>query len=274
MLRYLGSGPRQFGRYPLKSIARFNWEFFAVIRGKCAPDLPGTNPGGLVGSTLWVFPPGSAHTWAGDGARQAHVAVFHFGTVPLLLETLVRERGHLAIRLHPAETRRLAALTRELRADFARPTRLSNLVFQRALLELTILVLQRSSPGRHPLPGSNVERVVEGATAWFAEHARDNPSIEDVARHVHVSASTLRRFFRQTLRERPARVFRRLQIEKGMRLMTETKLKLDGIAEECGFTSSSDFCRAFKAHVQVSPNTWRRTLLAPPRAATAVQRNT
>ncbi len=269
MLRYLGSGPRQFGLFPLKAIARFNWEFFAVVRGRCAPVLPGAGPGERVGATLWVFPPGSSHTWAGDGTRRAYVAVFHFGTVPLLLETLVRERGHLAVRLNAAEVRRVHALARELRPDFEHPTRLSNLVFQRALLELALLALQRSSPGRHPLPGGNVERVVEGATAWFAEHARDNPSIEEVARQVHVSASTLRRFFRQTLRERPARVFRRLQIEKGMRLMTETKLKLDGIAEECGFTSASDFCRAFKAHVKVSPNTWRRTLLAPPRAAVA-----
>jgi AraC-like DNA-binding protein len=44
-------------------------------------------------------------------------------------------------------------------------------------------------------------------------------------------------------------------------------LKLDGIAEQCGFTGTSDFCRAFKAFAKVSPNAWRQTLLQPPRAA-------
>jgi AraC-like DNA-binding protein len=64
-------------------------------------------------------------------------------------------------------------------------------------------------------------------------------------------------------------VFGRIQIEKGMRLMTETKLKLDGIAEECGFTCTSDFCRAFKTFTHVTPNVWRQTILPPPKAARA-----
>jgi AraC-like DNA-binding protein len=59
----------------------------------------------------------------------------------------------------------------------------------------------------------------------------------------------------------------RIQLEKGMRLMTQTNLKLDGIAEECGFTSTSDFCRAFKAFTKVTPTVWRQTILTPPRAA-------
>ena len=88
-----------------------------------------------------------------------------------------------------------------------------------------------------------------------------------VAREVHVSPSTLRRLFRRVLRQQPARVFGRIQIEKGMRLMTETKSKLDSIAEECGFTSTSDFCRAFKAFTKVTPTVWRETILPPPRAA-------
>ena len=95
---------------------------------------------------------------------------------------------------------------------------------------------------------------MENATAWFTEHVRANPSITEVAREVHVSPSTLRRLFRRTLHEQPTRVFGRIQVEKGMRLMTETKLKLDSIAEECGFSCTSDFCRAFKAFTKVSPN--------------------
>ena len=270
MLRYLGFGPRQFGLYPLRSIARVNWEFFAVVKGHCAPVIAGESQPPLRERTLWVFPPGSAHTWAGDGRRHAHVAVFHFGTVPPLLEAAAREKGGLAVTLSPPESRRLLALAQALQPDFDQPSRCSNLVFQGALIELAVLILRKLPNGRTPLPAGNAERTVAGATAWFAERLRANPSIEEIARQFHVSPSTLRRFFRQTMKESPARVFRRLQVEHGMRLMTETKLKLDAIAEDCGFTSASDFCRAFKSHTHVSPNTWRRTLLAPPRAATAV----
>lgn len=267
MLRYLGTGPRQFGLYPLKPLVRMNWEFFAVVRGRCAPLIPDRPPPRLQRSTLWVTPPGSAHTWAGDGARRAHVAVFHFGSVPPPLEAFVRERGQLAVALTPAESRRVLALARKLQADFAAPNQLSNLVFQGALIDLALLALRKAAPAQLPMPADHAERTIELATRWFTEHVRANPTIVEVARQVHVSPSTLRRLFRRVLRQQPARVFGRLQLEKGMRLMTETKLKLDGIATECGFTCTSDFCRAFKAFTKVTPTVWRKTILAPPRAA-------
>jgi AraC family transcriptional regulator len=268
MLRYLGAGPRQFGLFPLKPLARVNWEFFAVVKGRCAPITTHDPHPALAEQTLWVTAPGSAHTWAGEGARRVHVAVFHFGSVPAALEQSVRERGgQLALSLKPAESERVAALARELQQDFHHPNQCSNLVFQAALIELALLVLRQLPAGKFPPLEGHAERAVENATTWYAEHVRANPSITEVAREVHVSPSTLRRLFRRVLREQPARVFGRIQVEKGMRLMSETELKLDTIADECGFTSTSDFCRAFKAHTKVTPTTWRQTLLKPPRAA-------
>lgn len=267
MLRYLGLGPRQFGRFPLKPLVRMNWEFFAVVKGRCAPLAGEERPSPLCERTLWVTAPGSAHTWAGDGPREANVAVFHFGSVPPTLEAAIRDRSQLALHLTAEECRRIVALARQVQLDFHRPNNFSNLVFQGALIELTLLVLRKLSPGRLPVLEGHAERTVAHATAWFSEHVRANPSISEVAREVHVSPSTLRRLFRRVLREQPARVFGRIQIEKSMRLMTETKSKLDSIAEECGFTCTSDFCRAFKGFTKVTPTVWRQTILAPPRAA-------
>ena len=267
MLRYLGVGARQFGLFPLKPLARMNWEFFAVLKGRCAPLIDDQKTVPLAEHTLWVTAPGSAHTWAGDGARAAQVAVFHFGSVPAVLEAHVREGGQIAVPLKPAECRRLQLLARQLQPEFHQPTRLSNLVFQSALLELTLLTLRKLPQVKTGQLEGGAERVVENATTWYSEHLRANPSITEVAREVHVSPSTLRRLFRRVLREQPARVFGRLQIERGMRLMTETQLKLDTIAEECGFTCTSDFCRAFKAFTKVTPTVWRQTILSPPRAA-------
>jgi AraC family transcriptional regulator len=267
MLRYLGVGPRQFGVYPLKPLARMNWEFFAVVKGRCAPLSPDNDHPPLSEQTLWVTAPGSSHTWAGDGSRQAFVSVFHFGSVPALLEAAVRERGQVTLSLTTRECQRIVALAREIQSDFHQPNNLSTLVFQGALIELALLVLRKLPHGKiTPLEG-HAERTVKNATTWFAEHVHANPTITEVAREVHVSTSTLRRLFRRVLGNQPARVFGRIRVEKGMRLMTETKLKLDSIADECGFTSTSDFCRAFKAFTKVTPSVWRETILAPPRAA-------
>jgi AraC family transcriptional regulator len=270
MLRYLGTGFRQFGLYPLSPHPRLNWEFFAVVKGRCAALNPGDKAARLVSRTLWISPPHSQHAWAGDGERTVQVTVFHFGSVPAALERAVRERGSLILPLTGQECQRLIDLARQVRADFEKPNALSQLVFQCLLLELSLLALRKLPYSRRPENRDKAERVVEAATAWFTEHVSANPTIDEVAGQVHVSPSTLRRFFQQAVGERPVRVFRRIQIENGMRLMTETTSKLESIAEACGFTSTSDFCRAFKAHAEVSPNTWRRTLLGPPRGATDI----
>jgi AraC family transcriptional regulator len=266
MLRYLGFGRRQFGRFPIKPYARINWEFFAVVRGRCAPQQGEHDRPALRTATLWVTAPGSAHTWAAQGTQTTDVAVFHFGSVPAVLQACVRKHGQLAVPLRAAEARRVAALARSLERHYQQPNGLSPLVFQAALIELTLLALRKLPAAETPLQTDHGERIVERAGAWYAENIAQNPSITDVAREVHVSPSTLRRLFRRLLREKPARAFARLQIEKSMRLMTETDLKLEGVAAECGYTSSSDFCRAFKAFTRVSPTAWRRLVLSPPRA--------
>ena len=267
MLRYLGAGPRQFGLYPFKPNPRLNWEFFAVVKGGCAPLFEDQPRPKLVRQTLWVSPPRSPHSWAGDGARRAEVAIFHFGSIPAALEAVIPKNAQLAVPLTSPECHRLATLARALQPEFQKPTLYSNLVYQAALIELTLLALRKLPQAQtSPLLG-HAEQTVERARNWFAEHVRSNPSVIEVAREVHVSPSTLRRLFQRVLRERPTRVFGRIQIEHGMRLMTGTQQKLDSIAEECGFTSTSDFCRAFKSFTKVSPNVWRHTILTAPRAA-------
>jgi AraC family transcriptional regulator len=268
MLRYLGHGERQFDKFPVKPLVRMNWEFFAVVSGRCAPIFaPETSPP-LISRTLWVFPPGSAHSWAGAKSGATRITVFHFGSVPSLLAAAVRERGYLSIPLEAVECRRLTTLARTIEPDFREPNNFSTLLFQGTLIELALLALRKLPHGRKPLPQGHAKQIVEAATAWFTDHVRSNPSIDEVARKVHVSTSTLRRVFRQTQSERPVRAFARIRLETAMRFMTESRsLKLETIAAETGFSSTSDFCRAFKAHTKVTPAVWRRTILAPPKAA-------
>lgn len=267
MLRYLGFGQRRFGLYPLKPLARMNWEFFAVVAGRCVPVIGPGDGKRLRANSLWVFPPGSAHSWASPKRGVSEVAVFHFGSVPPQLAAAVRERGHLELPLNADECRRLETLARTLEPDFREPNNFSNLVFQGALIELSLLALRKLPERREPLPAGHAKQIVEAATEWYADNLRGNPAIEEVAQRVNVSPSTLRRVFRRTLRERPVRVFARLRLEAAMRLMMETTLKLDTIAAECGYSSTSDFCRAFKTGTRVTPSVWRRTILPGPRAA-------
>lgn len=44
MLRHMVAGVRRFGLYPMYVHQRDNWEFLAVLRGKCGAVLSETGP--------------------------------------------------------------------------------------------------------------------------------------------------------------------------------------------------------------------------------------
>ena len=50
-------------------------------------------------------------------------------------------------------------------------------------------------------------------------------------------------------------------MERAMELLSNMKIKLETVAKQCGFSSASNFCRAFKARKGASPTRWRRETL-------------
>jgi len=263
MLRYLGSGARRFWLHPTTLHCRTDWAFFAVVRGRCAALLENTKTPVSRQRHFWVFPPETAHGWTSQPGERCHVAVFHFVVVPPLLERIVRARGYLDRPLSAAQARRVAQLARELEAPFQRWTEKSNLEFEKALLELTLLALE-------PIPFTSTEtqpdqavRKVETSLRWYSEHMAEEPKLEHVAEVVHVSPSHLRRLFWQVRHENPLRSFTKLRLQRAKELLSHSDAKLDLVAEQCGFCSVADFCRVFKAYNKISPRAWHRAKLGP-----------
>ena len=267
MLRYLGYGFRQFGLYPLVSKPRVNWEFYAVVKGQCAPVLRKNITPRFSKLKFWIFRPGSSHGWAGIGDKKAYVASFHFGSVPSQLDNLVKLESPLELDLTTGEADRIVALAKELEPQFKKRTNLSNLIFQAAVTDLSLLALRKIPDQVELSPDNEAEHTVELATKWFSDRVHLNPPIAEVAREMHVSVSTLRRRFHQVRQASPADVFEKIRIGLAMQLMTRGNSKLDAIAIECGYSCTSDFCRAFKAFTNITPNVWRQTLIGPPTAA-------
>lgn len=267
MLRYLGAGKRQFGLTPMYVHRRANWEFFAVVEGRCAPLGVSERPA-FRARHLWLFPPDSAHGWAGIGSASCTVLVFHFGSVPPVLERAARRAGFLERPLTAAQAGHLRKLMAELQPCFRRVTEKGLLVFARARLELSLLMVEEGDDVEEPVQADAALRKVEAALAWYAEHLAERPKIESVARSVHVSVRHLRRIFQDARHESPHQAMLRLRIHRALELLAHSELKLDDVARACGFASSSDFCRVFQLHQRVSPGTWRRHLLKPYGEAT------
>ena len=261
MLRYLTTGSRRFGLFPMYVHQRANWEFFAVVHGRCGPLFADAPPAALRHRSLWLFPPDCAHGWTGQGLHACRVAIFHFGAVPPVLDKLARARGHLEQALTVSQAQRVLDLQRELRPHYQRVTEKSLLIFERALLELSLILLE-DIPFQDPeTKASHAIRKVDASLTWYSEHIAEQPGLEQIASAVHVSVSHLRRLFWQARQESPQKAFARLRVQRAMELLSHTGLKLDAIALRCGFSSSSDFCRVFKNHQRISPDAWRKQQL-------------
>lgn len=263
MLRYLASGQRSFGTKPMANVKRINWEFYAVVQGRCGPILDNNTAPALHERTLWVFPPECGHGWAGEPGAPCRIVAFHFGAVPAPIEQAARARGFLAVPLDAAEIRRLHALHAELEPHYKNPDSLSGLFGQRAVLDLTLMVMQRLPSTRVATLPTVAQDKVEAALTAYHERVAQAPSVEEVARLVHVSPSHLRRLFWQVRSESPKSAFKKITLERAMDLMSQTTHTLDEIALACGFSGAGEFSRAFKKHFKVPPAIWRTGILPP-----------
>lgn len=240
---------------------RPNWEFFAVLKGRVGPRLATDKPPILHRRHLWIFSPGVAHGWAGHQNDSCHIAVFHFSTVPHLLERLLQPEGWLTLPLTPSQCQLILSTASELQPHIERTSEKSLLHFDRALMNLSLLALDYF-PAPLAMPGGEYAlRKIETSETWYMEHMSQRPKLEHVAKAANISTRHLRRLFHEIRNESPQAVFTRLRLRRAMELLSQTDLKLDVIAEECGFASGSDFSRVFKVYRNINPNTWRRNTM-------------
>jgi AraC family transcriptional regulator len=262
MLRYFANG-RVRWKNGMRCNTRTNWEFYAVLDGRCAALLSDGADRVLHERTLWVFAPDCAHAWADDGRSRYHRLSFHFGNVPYPLDEVVRSRGGwLARKLSDADVAELARIADSVAPHYCNPTQVACVHFQRALADLALIALRDEKFESAPPALADIAHFkVEHAVSWYRDHLAKHPPVKAVADAIHVSTSHLRRLFRQVRRTSPKAAFKTLRLERAKDLMSRTSLTLDEIARDCGYANASHLCREHKALYSFTANTWRRRLV-------------
>lgn len=242
---------------------RTNWEFYAVIDGRCGVVFQDGIRPQLQQHTLWVFAPECSHAWDDDGHHTYHRLSFHFGSVPHPLDEVVRQNGGWLSRpLSAADIELLKDIAQKLEQHFCHPVGASPLHFQRSLMDLSLLLLDGQRRAAEPMVLTDVASFrVERALSWYAEHLARNPSVKEVAEVIHVSSSHLRRLCTEVRQASPKELFRQVRLDKAQELMGHTNLTLDEIAGLCGYANASHFCREYKSVHHFTPSTWRRRLV-------------
>lgn len=100
---------------------------------------------------------------------------------------------------------------------------------------------------------------IAGALSHIDQHACRGLSVGELHKATQdVCGKTFHSHFKVATGMTPGEAILRRQIEEVRRLLAETRLSITLIAENCGFNSSSDLARRFKAVAGISPSEFRK----------------
>jgi two-component system response regulator YesN len=88
----------------------------------------------------------------------------------------------------------------------------------------------------------------------------ENPSLEDTAHAVNVSASYLSKLFTQNITSTYSQFLTREKINHASKLLSHTNLSITEISGQSGFQNSNYFSDAFKKVTGKSPLKFRKQL--------------
>lgn len=110
--------------------------------------------------------------------------------------------------------------------------------------------------------GSQVTDIASARTkrmlAYIHDHCGEAIGVDEIAGAASISRREAFRCFRQVLDTTPALYLLQHRINRGARMLVETGKTITEISFDCGFSSSSYFCKAFHDLTGVSPSAFRQ----------------
>jgi LacI family transcriptional regulator len=119
-------------------------------------------------------------------------------------------------------------------------------------------VVRRRSTEVLAVPHKGVARALQIMRDKFSSPI----TLEDICEEVGMSKRGMEKAFRTHLRRSPAGELRRIRIDHAKRMLTETDMKIESIARDCGYCNSSNLSLAFRKDSELSPRAYRKKFRA------------
>ena len=103
--------------------------------------------------------------------------------------------------------------------------------------------------------------TLTSALHYIAEHFKENLTIPELARHLHISSSTLTKQFKTYIGTSPAHYILLKKVEHAVFLLKSTTQSCDTIAETCGFYDATHLYKVFIKFLGVPPTAMRQQIL-------------
>ncbi|MBQ8409990.1 MAG: helix-turn-helix domain-containing protein [Clostridia bacterium] len=109
------------------------------------------------------------------------------------------------------------------------------------------------------LPNGLREKIDEAITT-ISKDPQNPPSIYSLAVRAEMSEVYFRKLFKSVMGVSPAKFITDCRIARAKELLTAEYLSPVDVAERCGFSSVSYFCRVFKKSVGITPSEYKKRI--------------
>lgn len=154
---------------------------------------------------------------------------------------------------------KLLAILHEMEQEWNSYNSYSELILKGLLNRLIITCLrERVIGGTHILTLEKKHDCLADAIKYIKTHLRENPSLEETAHQINISASYLSKLFSNHLNTSYSAFLLNEKLSYAGRLLMNTKLSMTEIALEAGFSSNSYFSDCFRRRTGISPLQFRK----------------
>lgn len=163
------------------------------------------------------------------------------------------------IRLSPEAQKKVLGILTEMEQEWKNYNEYSELLLKGLLNKLIITCIrERILLGTDALNLEKKHDYLLDAIQYIKTHLRENPSLNETADSIHISASYLSKIFISCLHTPFSTFVLNEKITYAQKLLAETRLSMTEIAAEAGFTSNAYFSDCFKRIAGISPLQFRK----------------
>ena len=209
---------------------------------------------------LILIPPNTLHRTAGKGANRI---LLHFTEDFLLryfskelIERVLGEYEPRVYRVGRAEREGLELATSQMLALYA-DTPEEDVDFAAVAFYLLEMLFGLSKAKNNYVARSYSDQRISRIVQYINENYSKIASIEEIADHFYISKYYLCRLFARDLGMPLVTYLNMVKVRAACVLIEREELSLTEIALQCGFNSSSYFCKVFKAEMGISPSAYR-----------------
>jgi AraC family transcriptional regulator of arabinose operon len=203
----------------------------------------------------FVLPKGIAHEYGADPADPWSIYWVHFtGEMADAFASILQPTQHGPLPTNPSALRLM--LFEDLISHLELFNDNANLIYANSSFYAFLISFQRV---RHKNPGKE-DSPVEKIILYMKENLDKNLSVDDLAKHVHMSASRLAAVFKQKTKLTPISLFTSLKIQKASQLLLDKNYSIKMVAASIGYDDPYHFSKVFKNIMGLSPKFFKQQL--------------